>query len=167
MKKRTILAVMLIALVLGAGAGLGVYMVLVSGMGGAEVAEYVKTEVIPTAFDTVVILMTVYIGVNPSLKTILNAAAQFVSAKKNVDSVSESSAQTAGKVDELITELKATNAALLADNEAAKAQVEAMRNEFGTIKRAMRIAFCNNSELVRNGYAKLICEVMDDDKAEN
>ena len=167
MKKRTILAVMLIALVLGAGAGLGVYMVLVSGLGGAEVAEYVKTEVIPTAFDTVVILMTVYIGVNPSLKTILNAAAQFVSAKKNVDCVSQSSAQTAGKVDELITELKATNAALLADNEAAKAQVEAMRNEFGTIKRAMRIAFCNNSELVRTGYAKLICEVMDDDKAEN
>lgn len=160
MKKRTILAVIVIAIVLGASAGLGVYMVLVDGMAPAEVAEYVKAEVIPTAFDTVVILLTVYIGVNPSIKTILNAASQFVSAKKNVDSVSESSAQTSGKVDTLIIELKATNAALLADNEAARAQVEEMRKEFKSIKEALRIAFCNNSELVRNGYARRISEVM-------
>lgn len=167
MKKKTILVVVLIALVLGASAGLGVYMVLVEGMGAAEVAEYIKNEVIPTAFDTVVILLAVYIGVNPSLKNILNAAAQFVSAKKNVDSVSEASSQTSFKVDNLITELKDTNAALLADNAALKYEVEATRKEFTAIKEAMRIAFCNNQELVRNGYAKLICEVMDNGKAED
>ena len=167
MKKKTILVVVLIALVLGASAGLGVYMMLVEGMGGAEIAEYVKGEVIPTAFDSVVILMAVYIGVNPSLKTILNAAAQFVSAKKNVDTVSESSTATSGKVDELISVLDATNAALLADNAALREQVTVMKNEFSSIKEAMRIAFCNNQELVRNGYAKLICEVMDNGKAED
>ena len=160
MKKRTILAVIVIAIVLGASAGLGVYMVLVDGMAPAEVAEYVKTEVIPTAFDTVVILLTVHIGVNPSIKTTLNAASLFVSAKKSVDSVSESSAQTSGKVDTLITELKATNAALLADNAALRTELEEMRKEFSAIKEAMMIAFCNNSELVRNGYAKRISEVM-------
>lgn len=160
MKKRTILAVFVIAIVLGASAGLGVYMVLVDGMAPAEVAEYIKTELIPTAFDTLVILLTIYIGVNPSMKTTLNAASLFVSAKKNVDSVSESSAQTSSKVDTLITELKATNAALRADNEAVRTELEEMRKEFSAIKKAMRIAFCNNSELVRNGYARRISEVM-------
>ena len=160
MKKRTILAVIVIAIVLGASAGLGVYMVLVDGMAPAEVAEYVKAELIPTAFDTLVTLLIIYIGVNPNIKTVLNAASLFVSAKKNVDSVSESSAQTSGKVDTLITELKATNAALRADNEAARNELEEMRKELSAIKEAVRIAFCNNSELVRNGYAKRISEVM-------
>ena len=164
MKKRTILCVIVIAIVLGASAGLGAYMILVEGMGGAEVADYVKTEVIPTAFDTVVILLTVYIGVNPSIKTILNAASQFVSAKKNVDSVIESSTATSGKVDKLITDLALVNEALLKDNEQARNELIAMRQEFTSIKKAMQIAFCNMPELVKSGYARQIYEVMSDEK---
>ena len=167
MKKRTILAIMLVALVIGASAGLCVYMVMCEGMGGAEIGEYVKNQVIPTAFDSVVILLTVYIGVNPSIKTILNAASMFVGARKSVDIVSDSSIQTSGKVDKLITELSALNEALIKDNESARAEVITMRNEFKSIKEAMRIAFCNNGELVRNGHARRICEVMDNDKAKN
>ena len=58
------------------------------------------------------------------------------------------------------TEVEAQAAAL-------REQVTVMKNEFSSIKEAMRIAFCNNQELVRNGYAKLICEVMDNGKAED
>ena len=158
-KKKTavvILLVILLAVVCGVGAYFGV--AYIEGGGTVDGAlDYIEFTVIPALVNAGTFVVAAYLAAYPLISKIKSVVSDFISAKKDIGAVSESGTQMVALVTELRDELKS----VLAENAELQKEILSVRKDFEGIKKAITIGFGNTAELVRNGYAKQIVDVME------
>lgn len=168
MKKRTILFVF-IAFVLGGALGAGGLVVAEHYMSSGSIdalIEYIKADVVPSAVNVIGIIIAFYIGVKPAAGSVITASNGFLKSSAIVSEVKSVGDKTSADVAVLIEENRKAISEYKKAAEAAQAEVAAMRSEFSSIKHALKVGFGNNGELVRGGYARRICKILEDDNGE-
>ena len=168
MKKRTVLFI-LIAFVLGAAIGAGGLVVAGEYMKSGSLdllIEYVKAEIVPSVVNVICVILAYYIGTKPAAGSVINAASGFIKSSAIISEVKSVGEKTSADVSRLIAESQEALTVYKNAAEAALSEVAAMRSEFSSIKHALKVGFGNNSELVRGGYARRICNILEDNDGE-
>ena len=164
MKKRTVLFIF-IAFILGGACGCGGLVVAGEYMKSGSLdllIEYVKAEIVPSVVNVICVILAYYIGTKPAAGSVIDAASGFIKSSAIISEVKSVGDKTSADVSALIDEVKVYKEVA----EAALAEVAAMRSDFKSIKDALRVGFANNGELVRNGHARRICEILEENDGE-
>ena len=168
MKKRTVLFIF-IAFILGGACGGGGIVVADHYMSGGDTESliaYIKSEIVPQAVQMLGYIMALYIGTKPIINRVLVGADGFLKSSAIVSEVKSVGDKTSADVSALIIESREAIKVYKEAAEAAQAEVAAMRADFKSIKDALRVGFGNNGELVRNGYARRICKILEEKDGE-
>ena len=172
MNKKKIFLIYLIAVLIAVIGGAGAYFGIAYIQNGGTVEgalDYIEVTVIPALVNAGVFVSMAYIASKPIINNVVKIVNAFKEAKDDVNAVSTNSTATNEKVDKLATRIDEREALLLEDNKRMREELEKTRREFTSVKAAIKIAFTNTAELVRNGYAKQIVKVMEeeDEKTES
>ena len=159
-----ILFVILLAVVCGVGSYFGIAYIQAGGTADG-VLDYIEFTVIPALFNAGAFVVAAYLAAYPLISKIKSVVSDFISAKKDIVTVSESGAQMVALVTELRDELKS----VLRENAELHEEISSVRKDFEGIKKAITFGFGNTAELVRNGYARQVIEAIEgggDDEAQ-
>ncbi len=132
--------------------------------------EYIENILLPNAVTALVTLGFIGIGVKPTIKTVVEAAARFISAAKAADESAERNAKNDEAIAESrkeFTEQSAANRKELTEQSAITAEklaaletkLEGVERSEESIKQMLRLGFGNMDELVKKGSAKKIFKV--------
>lgn len=168
MKKRTVLFIF-IAFILGGACGGGGLVIAdhyMSGGSTESLIAYVKSEIVPQAVQMLGYIMALYIGTKPIINKVVTGADGFIKSSAIVSEVKNVGDKTSAEVSALVSESREAIKVYRAAAESAMCEVAAMRADFKSIKDALRVGFANNGELVRNGYARRICEILEENDGE-
>lgn len=166
MKKALIIIFVLLAF---AGIAAGLYFgvsrsetgeLLFAGMTSAELESLAKEKIIPIATGAVSATAALYVSVAPALAKLKNASGKLESATRDVRSASEDALQSKRHVGEL-------ERTLTEELERINGQYGDVERRLGRIEHAMLLAFANQRELVANGSAGRIAEVLEDSGRES
>lgn len=160
MSKKKITVIVLAVVLLSVACGVGSYfgIAYIQAGGTAEgVLDYIEFTVLPALVNAGTFVVAAYIAAYPLISKIKSVVSDFISAKKDIGTVSESGTQMLSLVKELRDELKT----VITENSDLKAELSSVRKDFEGIKKAITIGFGNTAELVRNGYAKQVIEAIE------
>ena len=116
-------------------------------LGNASAMEWYEAYIEPR-----IVTVSTVLGVTSPIYLLLQKLIQWLeTAKKGIETASES-------VNSTVEE----NTALKAEINDLKALVAAQSEDIKAIKKANQIAFTNNPELVKNGYSRKISEVLNE-----
>ena len=146
-----------------------------------EVKTYINTTVIPAAVMVVTALAALYVALVPVFNKVKAVIAKFSAASEEITATAGESELTKKNTKAALDKLSAEYKELLAQNKELKAQYEALEGsvkealsqmadtvtgEMGAVKglaedieKMLIVGFCNNKELIAQGWAKKIAEI--------
>lgn len=156
MRKTRVVLTLVIGIVIGIMASIGVYFLT---EGDVAWQEYVEVKVIPNVVLALSTISALCVAVMPLLSKIKLTLTSFDKATQDVNGSAENGKNATKTVLECKDEIKQ----MMKDFEVAKSQMqEAMipiQQGVQNLEEIVRIGFCNTSELVKNGYARQISKV--------
>ena len=156
MKKTRVVLTLVIGIVIGIMASIGVYFLT---EGDVAWQEYIEVKVIPNVVLALSTISALCVATMPLLTKIKLTLTSFDKATQDVNGSAESGKNATKTVLECKDEIKQ----MMNELEIAKSQMqEAMipiQQGVQNLEEIVRIGFCNTSELVKNGYARQISKV--------
>ncbi len=156
MKKTRVVLTLVIGIVIGIMASIGVYFLT---EGDVAWQEYIEIKVIPNVVLALSTISALCVATMPLLSKIKLTLTSFDKATQDVNGSAESGKNASKTVLECKDEIKQ----MMNEFEVAKSQMqEAMipiKQGVQNLEEIVRIGFCNTSELVKNGYARQISKV--------
>ena len=156
MKKTRVVLTLVIGIVIGIMASIGVYFLT---EGDVAWQEYIEVKVIPNVVLALSTISALCVATMPLLTKIKLTLTSFDKATQDVNGSAESGKNATKTVLECKDEIKQ----MMNELEIAKSQTqEAMipiQQGVQNLEEIVRIGFCNTSELVKNGYARQISKV--------
>lgn len=161
MKKTRVVLTLVIGIVIGIMASIGVYFLT---EGDVAWQEYIEVKVIPNVVLALSTISALCVATMPLLTKIKLTLTSFDKATQDVNGSAESGKNATKTVLECKDEIKQ----MMNELEIAKSQMqEAMipiQQGVQNLEEIVRIGFCNTSELVKNGYARQISKVGHEDE---
>ena len=161
MKKTRVVLTLVIGIVIGIMASIGVYFLT---EGDVAWQEYIEVKVIPNVVLALSTISALCVATMPLLTKIKLTLTSFDKATQDVNGSAESGKNATKTVLECKDEIKQ----MMNELEIAKSQTqEAMipiQQGVQNLEEIVRIGFCNTSELVKNGYARQISKVGHEDE---
>lgn len=156
MRKSRVALTLIIGIVIGIMASIGVYFLT---EGDVAWQEYIEVKVIPNVVLALSTISALCVATMPLLTKIKLTLTSFDKATQDVNGSAENGKNATKTVLECKDEIKQ----MMSELEAAKTQMqEAMmpiQQGVQNLEEIVRIGFCNTSELVKNGYARQISKV--------
>jgi hypothetical protein len=156
MRKSRVALTLIIGIIIGIMASIGVYFLT---EGDVAWQEYIEVKVIPNVVLALSTISALCVATMPLLAKIKLTLTSFDKATQDVNGSAESGKNATKTVLECKDEIKQ----MMNELEVAKSQMqEAMvpiQQGVQNLEEIVRIGFCNTSELVKNGYARQISKV--------
>lgn len=156
MKKTRVVLTLVIGIVIGIMASIGVYFLT---EGDVAWQEYIEVKVIPNVVLALSTISALCVATMPLLTKIKLTLTSFDKATQDVNGSAESGKNATKTVLECKDEIKQ----MMNELEIAKSQMQGamipIQQGVQNLEEIVRIGFCNTSELVKNGYARQISKV--------
>lgn len=156
MRKSRVALTLIIGIIIGIMASIGVYFLT---EGDVAWQEYIEVKVIPNVVLALSTISALCVATMPLLTKIKLTLTSFDKATEYVNGSAENGKNATKTVLECKDEIKQ----MMDELEVAKTQMqEAMmpiQQGVQNLEEIVRIGFCNTSELVKNGYARQISKV--------
>ena len=163
MRLSKLLTILLIGIVIGITACVGVYFLTQNDIAWQE---YIDTKVIPNVVLALSTISALCVAAMPIITKIKATLTSFDKATQDVNGTAQSGKNTIENVLKCKEDIQAImDEFTLAKTEMQEALTQ-MQNGINNIETISRIGFGNTSELVKNGYARQIAEVGQDDTQE-
>lgn len=161
MKKTRVVLTLVIGIVIGIMASIGVYFLT---EGDVAWQEYIEVKVIPNVVLALSTISALCVATMPLLTKIKLTLTSFDKATQDVNGSAESGKNATKTVLECKDEIKQ----MMNELEIAKSQMQGamipIQQGVQNLEEIVRIGFCNTSELVKNGYARQISKVGHEDE---
>lgn len=149
---------LLIGIALGVLGACGVYELTVS-QGTMDWQAYIEEQVIPILTMAGGTIGLVLVTAIPIVSRVKLAVASFNQATSDVNETANTGKTVAKSVDEYGTKFTELSSSFNTYRSTTEAELKAVRQENADLRKMLEIGFCNDPELVKNGYARQILEV--------
>jgi methyl-accepting chemotaxis protein len=156
MKKPKILLTLIIGIIIGIMASIGVYFLT---EGDVAWQEYIEVKVIPNVVLALSTISALCVAVMPLLTKIKLTLTSFDKATQDVNGTAQSGKNATKTVLECKDEIKQLMAEIKETKDEMKQMAVPIQQGIDHLEKITRIGFCNTSELVKNGYAREIAKV--------
>lgn len=163
MKISKLLAILLIGIVIGVLACVGVYFLTQNDIAWQE---YLDTKVIPNVVLALSTISALCVAAMPIITKIKTTLTSFDKATQDVNGTAESGKNTVENVLKCKDDIQIMMNEFIATKTEMQEALIQMQNGINNIETISRIGFGNTSELVKNGYARQIAEVGQDDNTQ-
>ncbi len=161
MKKTKLLIALVLGIAIGMLISVGIYFLTI---GDIAWQEYLETKLIPNAVLALSTISALCVAAMPLLSKIKTTLKGFDKATEDVNTTAENGKNTVSNVLECRDEIKL----LVEDLKTVKQDIETaiapIKKNTENLEKIVRIGFGNTSELVKNGYARQIAKVGNEDE---
>ncbi len=124
-----------------------------------QIEAYINERVIPIVVLVLTAIGTILMALLPLINKIKRSGDSFRSAEEGIKSTSADTLRVQKETKKLFEEMQAQIEQMGRLYEETDAKISEINQRNTKIEEIMRIGFCNTPSLVRNGYAKKICEL--------
>ena len=121
-----------------------------------QIEAYLNEKVIPIAVVVISAVGTVMMAVLPVMNVVKRASEKFSSAEEGLKTTSADTKKTQNETKKLFEGIDLRMKKMYDVCQKADEKMDKLANMESRIEEMMLIGFCNNPDLVRNGYAKMI-----------
>ncbi len=127
-----------------------------------EIEAYLNEEVIPMAVVVITAIGTVMMSIIPVMNGVKKASEKFRSAEEGIKITSSESKRTNEETKQIFDQIKDQTQQMRDTCKRTDEKIERLEAMEKRIERMMIIGFCNNPDLVRGGFAKMIYNISDE-----